>query len=675
MFGTNRLLRRDSLKPTIRRSSIKMSVVQNQNSTQSKDPSDKSQPSSHHSLPSFAQTFHGIASRSDSGHPLLPPIHALSSRPPNSNSAAPSSTRNVDNMTRDEPRKRSHDHLSNYDSESVHFLSSNLLSLILFWLIFYSSLVKQDPEGADLDMSPIRRSHQPAPPPPTADPPKKKRRVTVSTESAPDLRVNTDVPTPIRQSHEPRSATAISPLVVGFSVPRNDATSLEQVRTTLDIKVKQKAIIEQRRGSVSGNGPEPYMPSIRESDGNPLPARTSGNNTSKGYVQSPPPPGGAPPSSQNVQGPGTDPNFTLPPTPGFARRRSMLSSRKAAPSELMIRPPPQSQGQIAALAPLIQSAPPVPASRFRLAGGAAQETDRGVPSIRRSAQVPPAPATARLSKPNAIPRPSSGQVPMTATGATFRTNINVHPPTPSTSNVFQAPLAHSQVPPTPSSLRHALNPAQPSASSANARVAPKAAFLSVFENFYDQLADSRQLKGWLQDQVQRSNTLLQSLQGVEGRISSLVSEEVESRMKPMREEVDWLRSRVDELSDALLAANGDKGKGKGLSMNGEQVSRPAAPIRGPSSPRLSDRDNTPSPTPYDPRRMTTSSTRLDPPPRVREDMGGGAFSTRARPRVPSPLVANAPLSGNAKERTANGSNSANSDSPISPSGTRMDTAV
>ncbi|KZT42666.1 hypothetical protein SISSUDRAFT_1058438 [Sistotremastrum suecicum HHB10207 ss-3] len=627
-----------------------MSVVHNQNSMQSKDSTDKPQSSSQHSLPSFAQTFHSIASRSDAGHPLLPPIHALSSRTPNSNSAAPSSTRNVDSMARDQPRKRSHDHLSNYDSDSH---------------------VKQDPEG-DLPMSPIRRSHQPAPTTPTADPPKKKRRVTVSTESMPDLRVNTDVPSPIRQSHEPRSATAISPLVVGFSVPRNDATSMEQVRTTLDIKVKQKAIIEQRRGSVSGNGQEPNAHPTRESDGNPSFARTSGT-TSKGHVHSPPPVGSAPPSSQNAQGSGTDSNFTLPPTPGFARRRSMLSSRKAAPSELMIRPPPQSQAQTTALAPLIQSAPPVPASRFRLSVGSVAESDRGVPSIRRSAQVPPAPASARLSKPNSIPRPISGQVPMTATGSTFRTNV--HPPTPSSSNTFQAPLAHSQVPPTPSSLRHALNPPQPSASSSSARVAPKAAFLSVFENFYDQLADSRQLKGWLQDQVQRSNTLLQSLQGAEGRIASLVSEEVENRLKPMREEVDWLRSRVEELSDALQAASGDKGKGKGPTVNGDQVSRPAAPIRGPSSPRLSDRDNTPSPTPHDPRRMTTSSTRLDPPPRMREDMSGGSsFAPRARPRVPSPLVANAPLSGNSKERTANGSNSANSDSPISPSGPRMDTS-
>ena len=50
------------------------------------------------------------------------------------------------------------------------------------------------------------------------------------------------------------SSTPISPVVMGFTIQRDDPTAIEQVRAMLSVKQKQKALIESRRGSVSSVG-------------------------------------------------------------------------------------------------------------------------------------------------------------------------------------------------------------------------------------------------------------------------------------------------------------------------------------------------------------------------------------------------------------------------------------
>ena len=77
-------------------------------------------------------------------------------------------------------------------------------------------------------------------------PPSKKRRVTVS--GGPHaLGLNTDVRAP---SLDPSGTTPISPAVMGFTIGRDDPAAIEQVRSMLTVKQRQKALIEQRRGSV-----------------------------------------------------------------------------------------------------------------------------------------------------------------------------------------------------------------------------------------------------------------------------------------------------------------------------------------------------------------------------------------------------------------------------------------
>ena len=62
------------------------------------------------------------------------------------------------------------------------------------------------------------------------------------------------------------------------------------------------------------------------------------------------------------------------------------------------------------------------------------------------------------------------------------------------------PISSALVPPTPASLHHP------------GYTGEKSAFLAPFEMFYDALSDSKHLKAWLGEQLQKSSTLIASLQ-------------------------------------------------------------------------------------------------------------------------------------------------------------------
>ncbi len=265
------------------------------------------------------------------------------------------------------------------------------------------------------------------------------------------------------------------------------------------------------------------------------------------------------------------------------------------------------------LHPTIQSAPPVPASRVRLhqlqapvpKGLPAPPTNTASVSIRRN-MGKPAPIGAPGQATPGISRP----LPSATIGGGFKSNI--HPPTPTpTSSTFNPSLP--LVPPTPSSFRHNIGqPARPAAGPPNSLSAAKGAFLAPFEAFYDTLAESLTLKGWLHDQVNAARAVASSSGALN---SSVIEEEVEKKVKPLRDELDWLRGRVGELEEIILGLKASN----------------AGKINGGAPARTAEKDReTPSPMPspaHSPvpgvRRAATSSTRLDPVP--------------SRPRVPSPL--------------------------------------
>ena len=71
--------------------------------------------------------------------------------------------------------------------------------------------------------------------------------------SADDLLVRTPTHTHNPLVHA-SSSTPISPVVMGFTIHRDDPTVIEQVRAILFVKQKQNAVVERRRGSVSSVG-------------------------------------------------------------------------------------------------------------------------------------------------------------------------------------------------------------------------------------------------------------------------------------------------------------------------------------------------------------------------------------------------------------------------------------
>ncbi|KAG7088547.1 hypothetical protein E1B28_012529 [Marasmius oreades] len=535
------------------------------------------------------------------------------------------------------------------------------------------SNVKEEPEQDMLEPSPPPCSaridppknydNTSAPPPSSVLPsPLKKRRVTIS--GAPALDTNVRVPT------DQSNSTPISPVVIGFTIQRDNPSAVEQVRSMISVKQQQQAIIEQRRGSVVGLGSPvvggnpnelPASGSAKSSNSAARPRRSPNTSSNRRHTNvsvpqsqlavntraaSPPavtvtlsqtsghPPApvisGLPqPSSGTAIPPVNVPAHSLPPPPiSFARRRATQLGGNKKPADIVISPREAHTKEQLALS--IQSAPPIPQA--------------GQPPGRFPMTLPRLPSVMGPGNSN-VNRLTGGKVPPTPTrfSAQRGSTSSVAHPIPSIAG-GRSPPNHSigvgptLVPPTPSVLHH------PGYSG------EKSAFLAPFEMFYDALNDSRQLKTWLSEQLQRSNALMHSLTQQQEKLNEVVDAMVEKRVSGMRNEVGSLRHRVEELEDALRVASRRpsvdglpvKSKGKqplrnGIPMAAESYTFPPVQISGIDRDRLrpeperrvpspgwpSDRENLPSgldrdrptgsPAPYDSRRLSISASRLDPP--------------------------------------------------------------
>lgn len=85
----------------------------------------------------------------------------------------------------------------------------------------------------------------------------------------------------------------------------------------------------------------------------------------------------------------------------------------------------------------------------------------------------------------------------------------------------------------------------------------KAHFLSLFSDFYDSLYDSRTLKATLEDQIKRSNTLLQTLQSSRRVLEETVERRVREERVLWEGRVRGLEARVRELEAATGTAHYD----------------------------------------------------------------------------------------------------------------------
>lgn len=399
-----------------------------------------------------------------------------------------------------------------------------------------------------------------APPPSSVHPrPPKKRRVTIS--GAPAL--NTDV----RLPPDPTSSTPISPVVIGFTVQRDNPDQVEQVRSMLTVKQKQKALIEQRRGSVVGittiasntmsedrsTKSTPPAPSnvSRAARRSPNAGTTSSRRISHAPAPTRPVTPPAPATQFTPAGPNGGHHQSLPPPPiSFARRRAtqLGAGGKRKPADIVISPREDQTPE--QFAPSIQSAPAIP------------HAGRGGP-FQTSMMIPRLPSVLGGGA-DFAPR-MRGNVPPTPTRLGTLQSSQAMRPIPGISGIAgrsppNASIAISSnlVPPTPSSLQH------PSYSS------DKSAFLAPFEVFYDALNDSKQMKTWLSEQLQRSNVLMQTLTQQQEKMQETVEALVEKRTAPMKAEIASLHKKVEELEDALRGGRrlSDPSKSKPIMRNG-----------------------------------------------------------------------------------------------------------
>jgi hypothetical protein len=140
------------------------------------------------------------------------------------------------------------------------------------------------------------------------------------------------------------------------------------------------------------------------------------------------------------------------------------------------------------------------------------------------------------------------------------------------------PIASTLVPPTPSSLQHP------------GYTGDKTAFLAPFEVFYDALNDSKKLKGWLGDQLARSNTLLSQQENMAEHIESIV----EKKMGGFRKEIAGLNRRVEELEEALRAQNHQMGFRRGsVDYSREYYPQPPPAPGHPSKGKQSQKNGAP----------------------------------------------------------------------------------
>ncbi|KAI5896663.1 uncharacterized protein SCHCODRAFT_02492759 [Schizophyllum commune H4-8] len=481
------------------------------------------------SLPSFAQTF--------GTQPLPRP-------PPNGNANALPPLQATDPNSRSRPssedlppiagagRKRTHqdvDSASEDEDQSGREDSAR------------ASQVKIEDEHDQLEGSPPpeRRTHgeESSAAGHARDAKLSKRRRTIG--ETPRLNIDVRVPT------DQNGGTPISPVVMGLPAMRNPA-DLDKVRSMISVRQQQEELIAQRRSSVSGPSsasmlPGPSSPKTQSTArasrrGSPPPisahrlahgrrSRPSSPTALIGPAQ-PPPPQHVVPS----QGHGIPPTQSLPPPPiSFARRRAaQLGSGKKKPADLNISPREAHTPE--QLQPAIQSAPPIPHGGQSSYGRFPMSIPR-LPSVlghdnSRSmvtGQVPPTPTRFSVNR---------GPAPPAITVTQPISNLRKSPPTPS------VPISTGLVPPTPTTLRHP--PAQ-----------DKAAFLAPFELFYEALNDSRQLKGWLAEQLQRSQALAHNLSAQQKELAETVDALVEKRTAGMRAEIAGLQRRVEELEDEL----------------------------------------------------------------------------------------------------------------------------
>ncbi|KAF8587570.1 hypothetical protein K439DRAFT_809634 [Ramaria rubella] len=545
------------------------------------------------SLPSFAQAFSNInhTAATHSGASMLnlakisapqgadmdtlPPIHSVEQHP------------DPDRVQDKDTRKRRPEHDAEHDAEHSddpkRDKDAKRVSAVKREASMSPSPSRMELDQLDASPSPPRR-------------PAKKRRVN---SQGSKIQPSGDRDSPV------------SPVVAAFTVPSSDQGALDQVRATISIKQKQKEMIEQRRGSAAGLLPSPPSAAPSPRPG-PLVRRQSGPNANSAPSTSPQQQHSQP-SSQTTQPHHYSPPQQSLPAPnnsfssGRRRRGTLQMNGHHSLSSESSRPPTQVQPQPSRLpAPILTPAasastptshsftqPPPPQSQLlRTPAIAKSTTTRAAPPkpltlaphsrhlepLVHSAPVIGGFGPVRVPELPPIPiTPGGRRVSMGIGGSGLGlgggsgASVAIAKSGGMRTAGFGLGLGRvvvtsgaSAVPPTPAYASLASQQQRPGGSTSHDDGGDgKTGFLQLFENFYDSLADSRLLKGWLQEQLAKSSALLGQLEkekeresgsgGASGSGVTLAQMEdlIERRVAPMRNEVDGLRRRVGELEEML----------------------------------------------------------------------------------------------------------------------------
>ncbi|GAC72889.1 hypothetical protein PANT_7d00325 [Moesziomyces antarcticus T-34] len=115
--------------------------------------------------------------------------------------------------------------------------------------------------------------------------------------------------------------------------------------------------------------------------------------------------------------------------------------------------------------------------------------------------------------------------------------------------------------------------------------ASKAHFLSLFSDFYDSLHDSRTLKATLEDQIKRSNTLLQTLQSSRRVLEETVERRVREERVLWEGRVRGLEARVRELEAKTGTADYDDVPSRAANSHAEPSSKSTANASTAAAPK------------------------------------------------------------------------------------------
>lgn len=378
----------------------------------------------------------------------------------------------------------------------------------------------------------------------------------------------------------------VSPIVLGFQGP-TDPTQAEQVKAAMEMRAQQMREIERRRaatatngGSGGGGGLSGLQNALgklkadrEEAEGSGLAKRRANVKTKNLTILTP---------SYGMAG--TQGGLKSAPIKAKAGVEGAPAIGKSGLATAYPRFEGSTNGTPATSAPHSHKAPPTTSSR--------RGSLVGPPSVRQ--QVPCPASTSSRHPPHPTPTYAAAAThphPPHHPAAYPHSAHPSHPQFPTSHPLHQPPRSYASPPTTLQSPAHPPHthhprapPPPPPPASPHPSAAPvdrsKAAFLSLFSDFYDSLSDSRVLTYTLEEQIRKSSTLLHSLQESGKIFEEMLDTRVQGVVHDMSRDLQLCENRIVRLERAVggrvdrpMSETGLGGPERGMSERLEKLER------------------------------------------------------------------------------------------------------